>query len=719
MRLIEVLPLKQLTLREKTILLFCFVLASLTGVVYFASSSILLGSLKTAEEQSARQSLQGVLNVLAKDQEAFTSRYSDWSAWDDTYAFIQDRNEAYRKSNLVAEQFANLKVNLVLFVNSAGQVIYGTEFDFKAKQLKPLPTEILNGLKPNSLLLRYPLTKEPLTGILLLQKGPILITSQPILTSGRQGPPKGALIFGRYINADAADSLARLTRFPIEIQPFTQKDLSVEYQQARQALSPQNPIFVQPLNEKVLAGYLLLNDIYNQPALILRMEIPREIYEQGHLSQEYLMIAIVLVGLVFGGAIVFLLERFVLARLTHLGKEVNQIQAKRDLSLRLSVSGQDEISTLAQNVNEMLKALEKSHWEVRDALGQVNQTNQELCLVVKQLQDEIVERQRVELALRQSEDLLKNQTQHLEKTLSELQQTQLQLIQSEKMSSLGQLVAGVAHEINNPVNFIYGNINFAIDYVQQLLEVLKLYQQECPKPTPEVIAKLKQIDWEFVVADLPKTLLPIKAGAERIRDIVKSLRIFSRVDEGEIKLVDIHEGIESTLLILQSRLKSNSSRSGIVVVKDYGQLPAVECYAGQLNQVFMNILVNAIDAIEETQTQQVAIEPQAGETSGLQRHNDSATIKIHTHYADPDWVTVRISDNGMGMSEDVKNHLFDPFFTTKPVGQGTGLGLSISHQIIVEKHQGKLECYSTLGQGTDFVLTIPTRLNSKSSRLSP
>ncbi|MEP1061663.1 MULTISPECIES: CHASE4 domain-containing protein [Cyanophyceae] len=716
MKLTKPFPFKRLTLRGKTILTFCFILTGLTSVVYFASSAILLGSLRRAEEQSAYQSLQGVLNVLAKDQEAFTSRYSDWSAWDDTYTFIEDRNQAYIKSNLVPEQLKNLKVNLALFVNADGQVVYGTGFDLRTKQVKPLP----KGLPPQfaaNLLLDYPLTKGPLTGIIQLKEGPMLITCQPILTSAGQGQPRGVLIFGRYINADTSANLTKLTRFPISIQPLNQKNLPADYQQARQALSRQNPIFVHPLSETVLVGYLLLLDVYQQPALILRIELPREIYQQGHRSQQSLMIMILLLGLLFGGVSVLLLERFVLARLTHLSQGVSQIRTKRDLALRLPVTGQDEIANLTQNINEMLKTLEKAQWEVSEALKQITQTNQELCLVVAQLQDEILERQRVESALRQSEEQLRAQTQHLEQTLSALQRAQLQLVQSEKMSSLGQLVAGVAHEINNPVNFIYGNLTYATEYAQQLLQLLALYQHQYPHLTPGLQAALEQIDLEFVAVDLPKALASMRVGAERIRDIIKSLRSFSRLDEAELKTVDLHEGIDSTLLILQSRLKANGNNSGIVVVKNYGQLPPVECFAGQLNQVFMNILTNAIDVIEETRTQRATLKGQGNEALAAQIAAClAATITIQTQSSADGWITIRISDNGLGMPEAVRRQLFDPFFTTKAVGQGTGLGLSISHQIIVEKHQGTLECYSTLGKGTEFIITIPSRLSAKAGK---
>lgn len=281
-------------------------------------------------------------------------------------------------------------------------------------------------------------------------------------------------------------------------------------------------------------------------------------------------------------------------------------------------------------------------------------------------------------------------------TLHKLQRTQAQLIQSEKMSSLGQLVAGVAHEINNPVNFIYGNLIHASEYVQGILGLLNLYQQEYPNPKPEILSEIEAIDLAFLRQDLPKLLSSMKVGAERIREIVHSLRTFSRTDEAERKAVNIHEGIESTLMILQNRLKARSDRLAIQLVKVYGNLPLVECYPGQLNQVFMNLLSNAIDALE-------------GEESKEDLHIQNPQIWIRTSVIDNSRVAIAIADNGPGMTEEVRKHLFDPFFTTKPVGKGTGLGLSISYQIVQEKHGGRLKCVSAPGQGAEFLIEIPIR----------
>jgi two-component system, NtrC family, sensor kinase len=293
---------------------------------------------------------------------------------------------------------------------------------------------------------------------------------------------------------------------------------------------------------------------------------------------------------------------------------------------------------------------------------------------------------------------LQIQNQKLEEAMEELKNTQVLLVKNEKMSSLGQLVAGVAHEINNPVSFIHANLYLLEDYIQDLLSVVQMYQSHYPNPVPEIAIQTKQIDLEFIQKDIPNMFSSMKIGTERIRKIVLSLRNFSRVDEAELKPVDIHEGINNTLEILQHRLKDNPNYPAIQVSKDYSNLPLVECYAGQLNQVFMNILVNAIDAIEE-----------ANNKTNSEIKSDPSQIKIRTSLIDSQWVQIAIADNGLGIPEKFKQQIFDPFFTTKPVGKGTGMGMSISYQIVTKKHGGKLEFFSTPGEGTEFIIQIPIR----------
>lgn len=305
----------------------------------------------------------------------------------------------------------------------------------------------------------------------------------------------------------------------------------------------------------------------------------------------------------------------------------------------------------------------------------------------------------LEQANSQLEERIAHRTADLQTALEKLHQTQTQMVQSEKMSALGQMVAGIAHEINNPVSFIRGNLEPASTYAQDLLWLLNFYQQTYPNPTPELQTAIESIDLDFLSRDLPKLLQSMQVGAERIAEIVLSLRNFSRLDESAIKTVDLHEGLESTLMILQHRLKAKAERPEIQVVRHYGKMPLVECHAGQLNQVFLNILSNAVDAVEKQNQGRTYAEIQA----------DPNCITLTTACTSDHQVQIWIADNGVGMSEQVRQQIFNPFYTTKPVGQGTGLGLSISYQIVTETHGGHLICTSSPGRGTEFLIQIPAK----------
>ncbi|MBP0020621.1 MAG: hypothetical protein J7647_24085 [Cyanobacteria bacterium SBLK] len=368
----------------------------------------------------------------------------------------------------------------------------------------------------------------------------------------------------------------------------------------------------------------------------------------------------------------------------------------------LSLPNSDRLSL----IDRVLRNEVERHKQAQSALQQLNEELEnrieertaQLQNTLQQLQAEIRDREEAEVALRGSKRQLIEQNQQLETTLKELQSTQAQLIQSEKMAGLGQMVAGIAHEINNPVNFIHGNLEYLQPSINNLLEIIALFQ-ECELESSSTLKEaIEDADLEFLQEDLPRLFNSMTIGTDRIREIVKSLRNFSRLDEAEMKTVDLHEGINSTLMILQHRLKANGKRPDVKIIKQYGQLPKIECHPGQLNQVFMNLLANAIDAIDEK----------------LATHRDFIpAIQIQTQLktispsSPQNSVEIRIRDNGCGMSEETLAKLFDPFFTTKPVGKGTGLGSSISYQIIVEKHRGRLQCQSIRDRGTEFIIEIP------------
>ncbi len=336
-----------------------------------------------------------------------------------------------------------------------------------------------------------------------------------------------------------------------------------------------------------------------------------------------------------------------------------------DLSQKAPILTENEIGVLAHTFNQMTNRLKQSY----EKLESYNRT----------LEEKVEERTQE----------LTEKNDRLKQALKELKQTQAQLIQNEKMASLGQMVAGVAHEINNPVSFIYGNVSPAKDYAQDLLDLLELYRQHYPQPVEEIQEELERLEIDFLEEDFLKLLDSMEEGANRIKKIVLSLRNFSRLDEAPQKEVDIHEGIDSTLLILKSRF-NNKKIGEIEVIKEYCDLPKIDCLPSQLNQVFLNLMANAIDAFEMSE-----------------RGENKPFIKIKTEVIDKDWIAVMVGDNGPGMPKDVRERVFDPFYTTKPVGKGTGLGLSLSYQIVVEKHGGRIFCDSEIGKGTEFRIELP------------
>ena len=317
-------------------------------------------------------------------------------------------------------------------------------------------------------------------------------------------------------------------------------------------------------------------------------------------------------------------------------------------------------------------------------------------------EEELLARIKTHLQLRNLTKTLEKRvaerTAALSRALKDLQESQLQLVQTEKMSALGQLVAGVAHEINNPVGFIHGNLRHASVYFQDMINLIDLYQLHYPNPVPEIQEEIAAIDLKYMLSDLPNLISSMKEGVQRIRNISTSLRTFSRADSDRKVSCNIHDGIDSTIMILKYLLKASEDRPDIQVIRDYDNLPELECFLGQLNQVFMNLLANAIDALEESNVGRTYIEIEA---------NPNQVLIQTTLNENKNHILIRIKDNGMGMSADVQQKIFDHLFTTKPVGQGTGLGLSIARQIVVEKHGGTLEVNSAIGQGSEFIIKLP------------
>ncbi len=461
------------------------------------------------------------------------------------------------------------------------------------------------------------------------------------------------------------------------------------FQQVGKLIKQINALNLKSSKEIQVAQKLLLN--FTNSSIALKFDgISDELSELAELAEEgdeeadkaliqaqqtrrFIILGTNLISIILAILLAYHTSKAIARPIKNLTDIAEETTRTSNFELQASVTTDDEVGVLANSLNQLIL-------RVKQLLIEQDEGKEKLELYNLTLERQVQER-----------------TKKLVITLKELQQTQSQLIQKEKMSSLGQLVAGVAHEINNPVNFIHGNLEYTKNYIQDLLKLVILYQAEYPNPTEAIEEEIENVELDFLKEDLPNILSSMQTGSERIKEIVKSLRTFSRLDEADCKEIDIHEGIESTLMILQNRLKAKPQYCEIEVIRNYGELPLVECYAGQLNQVFMNLLVNAIDVLEEQ----------------LYKTEDNPfltpQITISTKLLNSQRIAIYIADNGLGMTEEVLAKIFNPFYTTKPVGKGTGLGLAISYQIVVDRHHGELNCSSTPGEGTEFAIEIPVK----------
>lgn len=704
-----------MSLQSKTALIIGGMLIAAGIFVLAVSHSFLLDSFARLDESRVASNVERGLDALADRVNYLDAIASDWAAWDDTYAFIEDGNEEYISANLVDGTFVTLNLNLMLFINSAGQIVFARAFDLENETETALPAGLQEHVSTSSLLLQHDTLQSSLKGIILLPNGPMLVASRPILTSDEQGPIRGTLVMGRYLDQAEVAELAALTHTSITISRLGEIEAPPGLHAVNLSVPEKPPAIVRPLDDDTIAGYAAIKDIYGKPAVVLRVDMPREIYAYGVAAVRYLILFLIAIGFITGIAGLILVHKLILSRLAQLGNSVHTISKRGDMSVRLPVTGNDEISQLALNINQMLDELGRSQvllqeseqkyrtilddmeeaYVETDVAGNVTFFNDYFQKVLGRSSEELMGmnyralvgeedikplyyvsnkvyrtgqparvvsfrflRQdgsagffEVSIYPRRSQDGEIVGFRLLGHDITERKKAEQQLLMTSKLASIGELTAGIAHELNNPLTGVIG-------YAQLLMDA--------PDVPPQVKSDLEKIYQE----------------SQRAAKIVHNLLSFARQRQPEKHLVDVNELIQKTLEMRSYRLVTSNIELHLEL---QAGLPRILADYHQLQQVLLNILVNAEQALAEVKHQgKIWLSSSAGH----------------------EYVTISIRDNGPGIPKSNITRIFDPFFTTKEVGKGTGLGLSVCHGIITA-HGGNIYVDSRVGKGATFTIELP------------
>jgi PAS domain S-box-containing protein len=736
-----------MTLRRKTLFIIGATFYGVIILLFFISRNILLDSFLELEKQNSIQNTERALSALLQESSNLEATAGDWAAWDDTYAFIEDADTEYVESNLVDGTFIELRLNLMVFVNSAGQIVFGKAFDLNNEKEIPVPQSLQEHLSPGDILLTHPDEGSSVSGVVLLPESPVLVASRPILTSQSEGPIRGTLVMGRYLDAAEIERLAEATRMPLTLYEFNAPQLPADFRAARSSLSTESPISVRPIDEQSVAGYALVKDIYGKPVLMLRADMPRDIYQQGQTTVSYLILSIVGVGLLFGLGTILLLERQVLSRLFRLSKSVMSIGTSGDLSARVVIEGEDEISNLASTINGMLGALQQSEQELRESEERyrllaenvtdviwTTDTNLKFTYISPSVTSRLGYSVEEAMSLSWEELLTPSSLEAFKKAFGEIggvknaeqevvswsRTMELELKRRDGATAWLEITSTFLHGADGkPIGFV--GVGRDITERKQAEEKLqKLYHEE-KQLRQELEAEInKRVEFtRALVHELKTPITPVLASSELLLEELKegplldlaqninqgAYNLNQRIDElldlarGEIGMLRLerHSIDPRELLrrIVDSVMPVALKKGQVLTFEAPSSLASVWADEDRLRQVVLNLINNALKFTS------------SGGKITLRARDDGANL------------IVEVQDTGRGMSKEEQAWLFEPYHRLESeVGHLSGLGLGLSlAKTLVELHGGKIWVESEKGKGSTFSFSLPLRASGQTEKI--